>query len=164
MIVKKTLALRGTPELVAVLNKWDSSRPRAVEDIVSYVSDLSDIPHEEADSKLRRAWRQHIDISDVLPEDVPSQIKIVVEIEEEKWDKAMNLFKTVFSLKQPQMPFFIRVGGVARIRDMDAEKALSKEYPGDLDIPEMAKRFAQVLMSPNSQEFYEIKRILSSWQ
>lgn len=44
--------------------------------------------------------------------------KIPIDVTDEEWDKAMDAFKYVFDLKgNPQMPYFIRVAGMAAIKN-----------------------------------------------
>jgi len=46
------------------------------------------------------------------------------DVTDEEWDKAMDAFKYVFDLKgNPQMPYFIRVAGMAAIKKLEEQNA-----------------------------------------
>lgn len=123
----KTIVVRGKKDIVAVFRKFalisgeqDTSRPRAAEEFIRYISGLS--LDEVTERKLRSASKSQIDVSGITEEEVPSLIKITVDIEEEAWEKAMAVFRYVFKLvdgRNPQMPYFLRVAGMACIRDME---------------------------------------------
>lgn len=127
--MSKTIAVRGKKETVAVLNKYgklsgnqDQGRPQSMADIVRYVSDLP--ISEDTKLELKAASKIAIDVSDIDESSVPASIKIPVDVTDEEWDKAMEVFKYVFNLKgNPQMPYFIKVAGMAVIRKLEQQNA-----------------------------------------
>lgn len=127
--MSKTISIRGRKDTVAVLNKYASlsgnqskGRPQSMEDIVRYVAGL---PIAEGTKlELRAASKRKVDVSDIDDSFVPSSIKIPIDVTDEEWDKAMDAFKYVFDLKgNPQMPYFIRVAGMAAIKKLEEQNA-----------------------------------------
>jgi hypothetical protein len=125
----KTIAVRGKKETVAVLNKYgrlsgnqDQGRPQSMADIVRYAAGLSVC--EDTKLELRAASKLTVDVSDIDEGSVPASIKIPVDVTDEEWDKAMDVFKYVFDLKgNPQMPYFIKVAGMAAIKKLEEQNA-----------------------------------------
>lgn len=121
----KNIAVRGKKDIVAIFvriadisGKQDTGRKQATLDIIDYVANL---PHNE-DTKvlLKAASRQRIDDSGIDDTAVPPSIKIPIDIEEKTWNDAMNVFKYVFNLQgNPQMPYFLKVGGNAYIKSLE---------------------------------------------
>lgn len=114
----RIIAIRAKKEIIAIFNRYaavsgkqDKGRPQAIVDFISYVANLSD---EEAYSQLKAAAVMEIDVSNVN-EDMPQQIRVVIDIEEDMWKTATDKFKNVFGLKQLQIPYFLRVSGMACI-------------------------------------------------
>lgn len=129
--MQKNIVVRGKKDLVAVFSMYakisgeqDTSRPRATECFVKYISDM---PLDEITTlKLKNASKQHIDNSAIADDSIPSFIKLSIEVEEATWEKAMNVFRYVFSLNgNPQMPYFLRVAGTAYIRDLEEQDSVS---------------------------------------
>lgn len=125
----KTIAVRGKKEIVAVLNKYgklsgnqDQGRPQSTADIVRYVAGLPVV--EETKIELRAASKLPVDVSDIDDSSVPASIKIPIDVTDDEWDKAMEVFKYVFDLKgNPQMPYFIKVAGMACIKRLEEQNA-----------------------------------------
>jgi len=125
----KTIAVRGKKEIVAVFTRYaqisgeqDKSRPKATADFIDYVSKMA--LNEDTVLKLKNASKQRIDECELSEDSVPSFIKILVDVDESTWEKAMSVFKYVFSLKgNPQMPYFLRVAGMAYISDLEEQES-----------------------------------------
>lgn len=125
----KTIAVRGKKETVAVFNKYgklsgnqDQGRPKSAEDMVRFVASLP--INGETKTELKAASKLPIDVSDIEEEAVPASIKIPIDVTDDEWDKAMAVFKYVFDLKgNPQMPYFIKVAGMAYIKRLEAQNA-----------------------------------------
>ena len=123
----KNIAVRGKKDIVAVFGKiadisgkQDTGRKQGALDIIDYVANLP--LNDETKSLLQAASKQHIDESVVKDDAVPASIKIVIDIEENTWDSAMNVFRYVFGLQgNPQMPYFLRVGGIAYIKMLEEQ-------------------------------------------
>lgn len=121
----KNISVRGKKDIVAIFvrisdisGKQDTGRKQATLDIIDYVANL---PHNE-DTKvlLKAASKQRIDDSSIDDTAVPPSIKIPIDIEEKTWNDAMNVFKYVFNLQgNPQMPYFLKVGGNAYIKSLE---------------------------------------------
>ena len=128
-IMSKTIAVRGKKEIVAVLNKYgrlsgnqDQGRPQTMADIIRYVAGLPIA--EETKLELRASSKIMVDVSAVDESSVPASIKIPVDVTDEEWDKAMDVFKYVFDLNgNPQMPYFIKVAGMAAIKNLEEQNA-----------------------------------------
>lgn len=121
----KNIAVRGKKDIVAIYLRiasisggQDTSRKQATLDIIDYVASL---PHNENTKVLlKAASKQRIDDSCIDDSAVPPSIKIPIDIEERTWDDAMNVFKYVFNLQgNPQMPYFLKVGGNAYIKSLE---------------------------------------------
>lgn len=121
----KTIAVRGSKEIIAVFSKYaelsgnqDQGRPKSLTDFVKFIAGLP--LNATTKTELTRAARKKIKIHD---EDlVPASLKINFEIEDKYWSKAMEVFKYSFDLKKnPQMPYFIRVSGMACIERLEQE-------------------------------------------
>lgn len=127
--MSKTIAVRGKKEIVAVLNKYgrlsgnqDQGRPQTMADIIRYVAGLPIA--EETKLELRASSKIMVDVSAVDESSVPASIKIPVDVTDEEWDKAMDVFKYVFDLNgNPQMPYFIKVAGMAAIKNLEEQNA-----------------------------------------
>lgn len=126
----KNIAVRGRKDIIAVFQriadisgKQDTGRRQATLDIINYVASLP--CNEETIAILQSASKKHIDESGIDDATVPASIKISIDIDEETWDYAMKVFKYVFSsLKgNPQMPYFLKVGGNAYIRRIEEQNA-----------------------------------------
>ena len=102
-----------------------------MEDIVRYVAGL---PNSEAKLELRTASKLTVDVSDIEDASVPASIKIFIDVTDEEWDKAMDVFKYVFDLKgNPQMPYFIKVAGMAaikRLQEQNVELGIAEAVEG----------------------------------
>ena len=127
--MSKTIIVRGKKEIVAVYDRYikltgkqNQGRPQATADFVRYVAGL---PNDENTAReLKLASKQLVDVSLVEDKDIPSSIKVIVDVTDEEWDTAMNVFRKVFDLKaNPQMPYFIRVSGTACIKKLEKENA-----------------------------------------
>ena len=125
----KTIAVRGKKETVAVFNRYgklsgnqDQGRPQSAADFVRYVAGLS--MDEDTKFELRLASKLPVDVSDIEDSAVPASIKIPIDVTDEEWNKAMAVFKYVFDLKgNPQMPYFIKVAGMACIKKLEGQNA-----------------------------------------
>ena len=125
----KTIAMRGRKELLAVFNKYaklsgkqNQARPAAVADFVKSIATLP--LDSETVQLLRAASKVPIDVGDIEESAVPASIKIIIDVTDTEWDRAMEVFRYAFSLKNnPQMPYFIRVAGIAAIQALTKENA-----------------------------------------
>lgn len=125
----KTIAIRGKKEIVAVFNKYarlagnqDQGRPQSATDFVKYIAER--LMNEDTKAELKAASKLSIDVSNIEDNLVPASIKIPIEIDDEEWNKAMEVFRYVFDLKgNPQMPYFIRVAGMACIKRIETQNA-----------------------------------------
>lgn len=125
----KNIAVRGKKDIVAVFNKYaqisgkqDTSRPQATLEFIDYIEGLP--LNEETVAELKTASKLRIDESNIDDGAVPASIKIPVDVEESKWNKAMDVFKFVFNLQgNPQMPYFLRVAGMAYIKKLEKQNA-----------------------------------------
>lgn len=124
----KSIAVRGKKDIVAVFNKiaelsgkQDTGRKQATLDIINYIAGLP--LTEDTKVLLKAASKQHIDESDI--DDVPSSIKIILDdVKEATWDQAMMVFKYAFDLAgNPQMPYFLKVGGKVYIKELENQNA-----------------------------------------
>ncbi len=147
----KTINVRGRKELVAIFNTYgklsgnqDQSRPQSATDFVRYIAGLS--KNEETKNELRLASKLPIDVSGI--EEVPSAFKIPVDVSDEEWKKAMEIFSYAFSLKgNPQMPYFVKVAGMACIKNLERQNA-------ELGIIEERN-----IIDVNEEEIEEFKRL-----
>lgn len=163
--MKKVIALRGKRELVALFHKYatisgnqNKGRPQAIVDFINYVAGLSD---EEAKAELRAAARTPIDVSDI--ESTPASMKIEIDSQEieESWQRAITLFKQVFDLKTaPQMPYFIRVSGVAMIKSLEKQneeqKVIAAKNVNLMDI----EAFKGLVVEDRLVEIYKVLNLL----
>lgn len=125
----KNIAVRGKKDIIAVFGKiaeisgkQDTGRKQATLDIIDYVAGLP--LNEDTKVLLKAASKQRIDESSIDEASVPASIKISIDIEEKTWDDAMNVFKYVFNLQgNPQMPYFLKVGGKAYIKKLEEQNA-----------------------------------------
>ena len=125
----KTIAVRGKKETIAVFNKYgrlsgnqNQGRPKSATDIVRFTAGLP--LNENTKVELRASSKLPVDVSDIEDSLVPASIKIPIDVTDEEWDKAMEVFKYVFDLKgNPQMPYFIRVAGMACIKRLERQNA-----------------------------------------
>lgn len=93
-------------------------RPKSLTDFVKFIAELP--LNAATKTELKRAARKKIKIHD--EDSVPASLKINFEIEDEYWNNAMEVFKYSFDLKKnPQMPYFIRVSGMAYIERLEEE-------------------------------------------
>lgn len=58
-----------------------------------------------------------------LYDNVNGSIKITIDVSDEEWNKAMDVFSYVFDLKNLQMPYFIKVAGMACIKKIEEQNA-----------------------------------------
>lgn len=164
----RTIAVRGKKDIVAVFSKYaqisgeqDTSRPKATADFIEYISKMP--LDENTVIKLRQASKQHIDESEIADKSIPSFIKIPINVEDETWGKAMEVFRYAFSLKgNPQMPYFLRVAGTAYIHDLKeqeanlsicAKKAIDNK---ERDIPFSLEKFKSLTIDNKLNEIYKI--------
>lgn len=166
MTIIKTLALRGKKDVIAmyfllaqVSGAQDTSRPALTEDIIKHIARMP-LDGTTAET-LKKSAKHPIDDSDIPDDAVPSFIKIPIEIEPDTWEKAMDVFKYVFSLKaQPQIPYFLRVAGTAYINDL---KEQEEQESADVKNPIGKEAFLSVeefkTLSPD-QKLDEIYRLL----
>lgn len=125
----KNIAVRGKKDIVAVFNRYaqisgkqDTGRPQATLEFIDYIAGLP--LNEETATELKAASKQRIDESNIDDGAVPASIKIPVDVEGNTWDKAMDVFKFVFNLQgNPQMPYFLRVAGMAYIKKLEDQNA-----------------------------------------
>ncbi len=124
----RTIAVRGKKEIVAIFIKYsrlsgnqDQGRPQSAADFVRYVAGLP--MNEETKAKLKAASKLPVDVSDIDDCSVPLSIKIIVDVSDEEWDKAMGVFKFVFDLKNIHMPYFLKVAGKACIESLEEQNA-----------------------------------------
>ena len=120
--MKKVVSVRGRAALVAIFERHaaltgrEESRARVVEEIVAYIAAL---PKSEETARLLRraaARRQRSETA------VPSSMRIEIEVTQEDWDHAMELFTEAFALKgPPQQPYFLRVGGTALLMSLEQQ-------------------------------------------
>ena len=126
----KTIAVRGQKVLVAVYEKvaalsgnQNTGRPQLTHDIVEFVSALPE--NTETKTVLQSASKEKIEAQCDGP--VPSFIKVPIEIDEAAWNKAMSVFRFAFDLKKgPQMPYFIRVAGIAYAHSLESQNRTLK--------------------------------------
>ena len=130
--MSKTIIVRGKKEIVAVYERYiklagkqNQGRPQATADFVRYVAGL---PIDENTAReLKLASKQSVDVSHIEDDDIPSSIKVIVDVTDKEWDTAMNVFRKVFDLKgNPIMPYFIRVSGIACINKLQEENSKLK--------------------------------------
>ena len=124
----KTIAVRGKKEIVSIFNKYgklsgnqDQGRPQSAVDFVKYIASLPVC--EETKTELRAASKLPIDTGDIDDSSVPASIKITIDVSDEEWNKAMDVFSYVFDLKNLQMPYFIKVAGMACIKKLEEQNA-----------------------------------------
>lgn len=123
----KNIAVRGKREIVAVYERYakisgqqDTGRPQATKEFVNYIARMP--LNEETIAKLKLASTHRLDERQIEDVAIPASIKIPIEIEESTWEKAMNVFKYAFNLKSnPQMPYFIRVAGMAYLKNLEEQ-------------------------------------------
>lgn len=123
----KNIAVRGKKDIVAIFakvadisGKQDTGRKQATLDMIVYVASLP--LNEDTKILLKAASKQRIDVTGIDDAAVPPSIKIPIEIEENTWNDAMQVFKYVFSLTgNPQMPYFLRVAGNAYIKLLEEQ-------------------------------------------
>ncbi|MBR3918374.1 MAG: hypothetical protein IKJ59_06515 [Clostridia bacterium] len=122
--MEKNIAVRARKEIIAIFNQYatlsekqDKSRPQAIVDFVTYVANLSD---SEAGVQLKAAAVSKADVDGIG--EIPQQIRIVINIDEAIWNAAIERFKMVFDLGKVQMPFFIRVCGLAYINNIKQQR------------------------------------------
>ena len=130
----KILCVRGKPELCSVFiivselsGKQEKDRKHIMLDLIDFAATLP--KNQDTINLLKRAAKQRIE-NRVAPEEVPSSIKLVLDIEEKTWDDAMDIFKYAFGLKSVQIPYFIKVAGAAYIEQLRAQNA-------ELGVPEI---------------------------
>ncbi len=138
----KNIAVRGKKDIVAVFRKiadisgkQDTARKQVTLDIIDYVASLP--LNEDTKAILKAASKKRIDENGIDDESVPASIKISIDIDEKTWNDAMNVFKYVFNLQgNPQMPYFLKVGGnayIKRVEDQNAELGVSVVMPAEKD-------------------------------
>lgn len=126
--MSKTIGVRGRADLVAIFEKYcevsgkqDTSRPKATADFVEFISRMP--LDNETTLKLKKAAKQKIDIKSVDESAIPSNMKIIIDIDDNTWDRAMEVFQYAFELKgNPQMPYFIKVAGIAYLNETNPEE------------------------------------------
>ncbi len=165
MIIDKTISLRGKKDIVCIFDKYtsvaggqDISRPQAT---VHFIKHLATLPKtDETVNTLKAASiaARQIDVSSVADYQVPANIKINIQIEEEIWLTAMDVFRFAFNLdpkRDPQMPFLLKVSGMAYIQSAEKQNAAlkigSRVMPLDsfvnLSIDEKLNEIYKVLLS-----------------
>lgn len=151
----KNIAVRGKKDIVAVFNKYaqisgkqDTGRPQATLEFINYIAGLP--LNDETATELKAASRQRIDESGIADSAVPVSIKIPVAVEDIKWNKAMDVFKFVFKLQgNPQMPYFLRVSGMAYIKMLEEQNA-------ELDVVGVKAEEASCIETMGIAEFREL--------
>lgn len=126
--MSKTIVVRGRADLVAIFEKYfevsgkqNTSRPKATADFVEFISRMP--LDNETTLKLKKAAKQKIDIKGVDESAIPSNMKIIIDIDDNIWDRAMEVFRYVFELKaNPQMPYFIKVAGTAYLNETNPKE------------------------------------------
>lgn len=163
----KTIVVRGKKDIVAVFSKYaessgkqDVSRPKATMEFIEFISKMP--LNDETVKKLKKASKQHLDETSITDDMVPTNIKIIIDIEEKIWEEAMKVFKYVFALKgNPQMPYFLRVAGIAYMNDINTELGTIE----NMDLSEMSKIFTEMILTDkNCKELIEIRKILVDWR
>ena len=127
--MSKTIAMRGRREVLAVFSRYgklsgnqDQGRPQSAADFVRFVAGLPF--SEETKTILRVASKLPVDVRDIKESSVPASIKIPVDVTDDEWERAMNIFQFAFALSRPpQMPYFLRVAGMACIRSLEEQNA-----------------------------------------
>ena len=159
--MSKTIILRGRKELVAVYERYiklagkqNQGRPQATADFVRYVAGL---PNDENTAReLKLASKQSVDVSHVEDDDIPSSIKVIVDVTDEEWDTALSVFGNVFDLKaNPQMPYFIRVAGMACIKKLEKENAKLETNVANENILDI-ESFKSLSIDENLVKIYEL--------
>lgn len=151
--MEKVIAIRARKETIAVFNRYaaiagkqDRGRPQAIVDFITYLANLTDT---EAEIQLKAAAVMNIDVTGI--DNIPSQIRVAVNIDEEVWFTAIEKFRRVFGLKtQPQMPYLIRVAGLACITYTERHNAAASiadvEYFKNLSLDEKLIEIYRLLL------------------
>lgn len=142
--MEKHIVVRGKKEIIAVFNTYsklsgeqNTSRPKATIDFINYIAQMP--KNEETKTTLIRASKQNIDVSDIV--NIPTTLKIPIEIDINIWNKAMSVFKHAFELKNnPQLPYLLRVSGMAYINHLKEE---NKKL--NIDTPEEKKKNIDII-------------------
>lgn len=137
--VLKILSIRGKPEHFAVFDEiqalsgsQDNDRKHMFLDITNHIYSLP-LNQETRDTLLRASKRKN-DVSQIT--ETAHQIKLIIDVQEEVWSKAMEVFKYAFHLtNSPQMPYFLRVAGNAYI-----EFLKEQNQKLGVDVPEIAEK------------------------
>ena len=164
MIIHKALSLRGKKDIVCIFDKYtsvaggqDISRPQATVDFIKYLASLPKTDGTVKTLKAASIAARQIDVSSVADEQVPDNIKINIQIEEEIWLTAMDVFRFAFDLdpkRDPQMPFLLKVSGMAYMQLAEKQNAALKtgsvmplDSFVDLSIDEKLNEIYKVLLS-----------------
>lgn len=142
--MKKVLALRSKKELLALFNRYaatsekqDRSRRQAIVDFVTHVANL---PDAEAELQLKAAAVTTIDTAGIATDKIPAQIRVELNIDDEIWNGAIQKFRNVFGIINIQLPYFIRVSGVAymaNIEQRNNKRGVSSSVAGLENFKEM---------------------------
>lgn len=159
--MERVIAIRARKETIAVFNRYaaiagkqDRGRPQAIVDFVTYLANLTD---EEAEKQLKAAAVTKIDITGI--DNIPSQLRIAIDIEDGVWTTAIERFRRVFGLKtQPQMPYFIRVAGLACIAYTEQHNATKIGIPPSIADIECFKNLSL------DEKLIEIYKLLLKWK
>ncbi len=154
--MQKIISMRAKKQLLAIFDRYtelagtqSTSRPSAIVNFITYVANLNDT---EAGSQLKAAAIMNIDASSIEP---PQQIKIVIDIDDDVWTAAIDKFKKVFNLKaQPQMPYFLRVCGMAYLHYIEQYnvRQLHVKPSPIIDI----SSFSQMTLDEKLNEIYKL--------
>lgn len=148
-VVEKVLSIRGKKDIVYVYQRYamvsgqqDTGRPQATVEFLNY---LALLPMNDNTRKMLRAASvaaKQIDISTVSDKAVPTNIKIIIGIEESIWHKALEVFKFAFDLapsRNPQMPFLLKVAGMAYIQYLEEQNEQLFGNPHIISLDEFKK-------------------------
>lgn len=159
----KIIAVRGKKEIVAVFNKYarlsgnqNQSRTQSVADFVRYVAALP--INEETKAELKAASKIPVDVSSIDDSSVPASMKIPINVSDEEWETAMEIFKQVFDLKKTQMPYFIKVAGIAcikKIEEQNAELGIVEKKVAE-DVNEKVEIFRTLSTEDKLVKIYEL--------
>lgn len=131
--MEKTISIRGKKDIICVYNKYpaisgqqDTGRPQATVDFIRHLASLPKNEDTKRRLKASSVAANQMDVSSIADNAVPVNIKINIEIEEDIWEKAMDVFRFAFDLaadRSPQMPFLLKVSGMEYIRYAEEKNA-----------------------------------------
>ncbi len=161
--IEKIISIRGRKDIICVYNKYqsvsdrqDTGRPQATVDFIKHLASMP--KDDETKRKLKAAViaANQIDVGSIQDDAVPSNMKIIIQIEEDAWNTAMEVFRFAFSLapdRNPQMPFLLKVAGMEFFRfakeqneRLSGVEAMALDDFAKLDINEKLNEIYRLLM------------------